>query len=63
MNDGGPAFPCEIGQFFIPKAIIDKYPETEYVVGISWMMDTPIAKKYGFSVVSPEDINPNNLKF
>jgi len=30
--------------------IVKEYPETEAIVGLSWVMDTPIAKRVGFHV-------------
>jgi hypothetical protein len=44
--------------------IVDHFPETRAIVGRSWLMDTPIAKRIGFTVYKNEyDLYENNPSF
>lgn len=42
--------------------IVDEYPETKAVVGESWLMDTPIAKRIGFTIYN-RDLEFSNGPF
>lgn len=42
----------------LAEIIVDKYPRTRALIGTSWLMDTPLAKKLGFLVTDlPIDQN------
>ena len=38
----------------LAKDIVEKYPETQYVVGRSWILDNPLAERLGFEIVERE---------
>lgn len=39
--------------------IVDKFPETKAIIGESWLMDTPIAKRIGFKIYKREKYSPH----
>lgn len=44
----------------LAETIVEKYPQIKAVVGESWLIDTPIAKRLGFTIVENVDVPQNN---
>ncbi len=44
----------------LAETIVEKYPQIKAVVGESWLIDTPVAKRLGFTVVENADVPQNN---
>lgn len=43
----------------LAEIIIDKFPETKAVVGISWLFDHPIMKRFGFKIADEKTSGEN----
>lgn len=56
MKQGAKVAPKALKESFsrLAEAIVDQYPHAKAIVGYSWLLDTPLAKRLGFTV--PEDV-------
>lgn len=43
----------------LAEIIIDRYPQTRAIVGVSWLLDTPIARQFGFKVIDEKKESQN----
>lgn len=47
----------------LATSIKENSPNAKYIIGRSWLMDTPIARRAGFSVADSSDVHPSGLMF
>ncbi len=47
----------------LATSIKENSPNAKYIIGRSWLMDTPIARRVGFSVADDSDAYPSGLMF
>jgi len=47
----------------LARLIVERYPDTRAVVGRSWLMDHPLAKRLGFSVIDDPNTSTRGYNF